>query len=292
MGVGLRGPQVNLYRINAEGELDQRGHFPLSYNGFIHDFAFAGDYLVYFLHPVGFGNPLPFLGGWKSINDLVAYHPEWGMQAVVVDKHSFREVRRFRLDPFVVFHFGNSWQQGDTLVVDLVRYEDFSINEQLSDVFHARDAEAGAFWRYELNLANGEVRARVLGAALPGEFPQWDPRFTGRATRYVYANGIRENGTDGFFNAIQKLDTETGETAVHDLGPGRFTSEAMFIPAGPEEGDGYLGAVVYDAREHRSDMVLLDARSPELVQVARVPLRNHVPFGFHCGYVAESFLPA
>lgn len=291
MGVGKRGPQVNLYRINPEGELDMRGRFSLPFNGFIHDFAFAGDYLVFFLHPVGFRNPLPFLAGLKSINDCVGYHPEWGMEAVVVDKHTLQELRRFPLDPFVVFHFGNSWEQDRTLVVDLMRFEDFSVNESLSDVFHASSDGGGRFWRYELNLETGEVSDRPLPMPLEGEFPQWDLRHSGRPTRHVFANGMCDNGTAGFFNAIQALDTGTGEGRVHDLGPGRFTSEAMFIPAGPEEGDGYLGAVVYDARRHRSEVVLLDARDPDLKQVARVPLRNHVPFGFHCGYVEEAFLP-
>lgn len=292
MGVGKRGPQVNLYRVNAQGQLDMRGHFPLSFNGFIHDFAFAGDYLVYFLHPVGFNNPVPFLGGWRAFNDCLGYHPEWGMEAVVVDKRSLRELRRFPLEPFVVFHFGNCWQEQDTLVVDLVRYEDFSINQQLSDIFHAREAGAGAFRRYELNLATGRVNTKALDMPLPGEFPQWDHRYTGRATRYVFANGICRNGTEGFFNAIQKLDTQTGASASHELEPGRFTSEAVFIPEGDAEGDGYLAAVIYDARTHSSEVTLLDARRPGLEPVARIPLRNHVPFGFHCAYVAEHFMPA
>ncbi len=291
MGVGPRGPQVNLYRVNAQGQLDMRGHFPLAFNGFIHDFAFAGDYLVYFLHPVGFTNPVPFLGGWKSFNDCLGYHPEWGMEAVVVDKHNLRELRRFPLDPCVVFHFGNCWQDQDTLVVDLVRYDDFSINQQLSDVFHARDARAGSFQRYKLNLANGRVDNYKLGMPLAGEFPQWDPRYTGQLTRYMFANGICDNGTPGFFNAIQKLDTETGESTMHELEPGRFTSEAIFIPEGEGEGAGYLGAVVYDARKHASEVILLDARGAGLELVTRVPLRNHVPFGFHCGYVADNLLP-
>jgi all-trans-8'-apo-beta-carotenal 15,15'-oxygenase len=291
MAVGPRGPQVNLYRINADGELDQRGRFSLPFNGFIHDFAFAGDYLVYFLHPVGFKNPLPFLAGLKSINDLVGYHPEWGMEAVVVDKNTLKPVKRFQLDPFVVFHFGNCWQDGDRLKITLMRFEDFSVNELLSDVFHARNDQGGRLWRYELDLASGEVSDHELGLPLAGEFPQWDMRFSGKPTRFVYANGIAENGTPGFFNAVQRLDTETGETVVHDFGPGRFASEAMFIPEGEQEGDGYLGAVVYDARDHCSEVVLLDARDEALSEVARVPLRNHVPFGFHCGYVEEAFLP-
>lgn len=79
---------------------------------------------------------------------------------------------------------------------------------------------------------------------------------------------------------------------MHDFGPGRFTSEAVFVPEGETEGDGYLCCVVYDASSRSSEIVLLDARQEGLPQVARIPLRNHVPFGFHCGYTRRAFLPA
>jgi all-trans-8'-apo-beta-carotenal 15,15'-oxygenase len=50
--------------------------------------------------------------------------------------------------------------------------------------------------------------------------------------------------------------------------------------------------VVYDAAAQRSEIVLLDARAEGLPQLARIPLRNHVPLGFHCGYTRKAFLPA
>lgn len=287
LSMSARGPRLNLYRVNPEGELDRRGGFRLPFNGFIHDFALAGDCLVYFLHPVGFRNPLPFLAGWKSINDCMTYHPEWGMEAVVVDKATLEPIRRFTLAPFVVFHFGNAWREGDRIVVQLMRYEDLSVNAVLSNIFEQGNAGGGAgrLWRYELDLAGGGVSAGPLPMAREGEFPQWDGRFTGRPTRYVYASATAGNGTDGFFNAVQRLDTDTGRTAVRAPGPGRFVSESVLIPTGENEGAGYLCGLVYDARTHHSELQLLDADSPGLDPVARIPLRHHVPFGFHSRWV-------
>ena len=292
LGVGARGPQINIYRINPEGDLVARTGIPVKVAAFVHDCAFAGDYLVYFVHPVGFRNPLPFLSGLKAFNDCVRYNPDWGMEALVVEAATLKLVRRIPLDPFVVFHFGNAWQGDRRLVIDLMRFEDFSVNAVLSDIFHAENEQGGRPWRYTLNLETGQVDAATLPFACTGEFPQWDLRFSGRKTRWLFTAAIADNGTSGFFNAVQRLDTETGRTTLHDFGPGRFTSEAVFVPEGDKEGDGYLCCVVYDAAAQRSEVVLLDARAEGLPQMARIPLRNHVPFGFHCGYTRKAFLPA
>ena len=290
MSMSARGPRLNLYRVNPEGELDRRGGFRLPFNGFIHDFALAGDCLVYFLHPVGFRNPLPFLAGWKSINDCMGYHPEWGMEAVVVDKATLEPVRRFQLDPFVVFHFGNAWREGDRVVVQLMRYEDFAVNTVLSNIFEQGNAGGGAgrLYRYELDLAGGDVSAEPLPLALEGEFPQWDGRFSGRPTRHLYASALVSNGTDGFFNAVQYLNTATGRTLLHEPGPARFVSESVLLPTAESEACGFLGSLVYDARVHRSELRVLAADT--LAPIARVPLRHHVPFGFHSTWLDERAL--
>ena len=292
LSVGSRGPQINIYRVNPDGEMVARTGIPVKVAAFVHDFAFAGDYLVYFVHPVGFRNPLPFLSGWKAFNDCVRYNPAWGMEALVVEAKTLKLVRRIPLDPFVVFHFGNAWQEGRKLVIDLMRFEDVSVNELLSDIFHAENDQGGVPWRYILDLDQGDAEAEPLPFACAGEFPQWDLRFSGRRTRWLYSAAIADNGTNGFFNAIQRMDGQSGEVTMHDFGAGRFTSEAVFVPEGESEGDGYLCCVVYDAASHSSEIVLLDARREGLPQVARIPLRNHVPFGFHCGYTRRAFLPA
>lgn len=64
----------------------------------------------------------------------------------------------------------------------------------------------------------------------------------------------------------------------------------MHVPPGEEDDnqEGWLVSVAYDARDHSSEVVIFDART--LDEVAVVPLRNHVPFGFHCGYSPRLFI--
>ena len=55
------------------------------------------------------------------------------------------------------------------------------------------------------------------------------------------------------------------------------------MPRSPDaaEDDGWLLSLVYSAPEHRSRLVVLDARDVESDPVAVAHLRHHVPLGFH-----------
>ncbi|MCH8544348.1 MAG: carotenoid oxygenase family protein [Alcanivorax sp.] len=286
--LGPGGPRINLYEINPAGLLTRKKHFNIDHLAFVHGSGMSGQHLVLLVHPLGMASVWPFVLGCKAFDEAIEYRPEWGMKAYFISLETLTVERVFELEPFVLFHYGNCREEGDELVVDLVRFEDFAVAAQLRDVFGSSAAEGGRPWQYRFNLRTGAVRDEALPTRVGCEFPQFDLRYSGRDSRFLYTAAIADNGTSGntpgFFNAIQRLDTRSGEVVLHDLGPGRFTSEAMFVPEGDAEGDGYLCAVVYDAATHRSEVVLLDARSETLGEVAAVPLRNHVPFGFHCGY--------
>ena len=85
------------------------------------------------------------------------------------------------------------------------------------------------------------------------------------------------------FNGIIKIDHERDVTTVHALGAGQVAGEPIFVPrsADSAEDDGWLLSLVYSAAEHRSRLVVLDARDVESDPVAVAHLRHHVPLGFH-----------
>ena len=70
---------------------------------------------------------------------------------------------------------------------------------------------------------------------------------------------------------------------MHTLGTGHVAGEPIFVPRSPDaaEDDGWLLTLVYSAKEHRSRLVVLDARDVEAEPVAVAHLRHHVPLGFH-----------
>ena len=88
-----------------------------------------------------------------------------------------------------------------------------------------------------------------------------------------------------------KLDTNTGNFTTRDFGTDRYTSEALFVPrpGASADDDGYLLSFVYDARVHRTEIVILDARDLEH-EIAAVKLSHHVPFGFHGHFTDKVFI--
>jgi all-trans-8'-apo-beta-carotenal 15,15'-oxygenase len=100
-----------------------------------------------------------------------------------------------------------------------------------------------------------------------------------------------DNGTPYFYNAVVKLDTQSGAFQVKDYGQNRYTSEALFVPreSSKTEDDGYLLSFVYDAATHLTEIVILDALDPE-TEIAAVKLSHHVPFGFHGHFTGQVFI--
>ena len=236
--------------------------------------------------------PVPWLAGLIPFDQAIAWRRELGMKIYVVRTADFQVEKVFTVDdPFVAIHFSNAWETDDGKIeVDLTRYEDFSVNEQLRNVLHSNgDTAAGRFMRYRLDLHSGTIEANEYKEALGGEFPQWDQRYTTQPTSVMYA-ACMMSGNSTFFDGVERIDLQTGKVKAHALGEGRYTSEAMHVP--PREQDenqeGWLVSMLYDARDHSSEVVIFDARNLE--EVAVVPLKNHVPFGFHCGYSPESFV--
>ena len=96
--------------------------------------------------------------------------------------------------------------------------------------------------------------------------------------------------TFGESNAIVKYDLAHGTSTAHDFGPEQIPGEAVFVPreSPTSEDDGWLLQYVYDKPSDTSEFVVLDATDVEATPVARVPLPQRVPFGFHGSWIPES----
>jgi all-trans-8'-apo-beta-carotenal 15,15'-oxygenase len=167
------------------------------------------------------------------------------------------------------------------VVLDLVTYPDY-------DNIHRgfRSFKESAFDEIDTRLVrmrvspSDEIATEEIFSA-NCEFPQHDWRLTTSAHRYAYM--AAEKSTEGRLNAIVKIDHRTGAATTHDFGPTHIVGEPIFVPrsADAAEDDGWLLSLVYSASQHRSRLVVLDARDVESEPVAVAHLRHHVPLGFH-----------
>ena len=80
------------------------------------------------------------------------------------------------------------------------------------------------------------------------------------------------------------MDLERGAAERVDMGVGRATSEATFVPDPDRQADedgGWLMSYVYDAETDGSEFVIHDAQDLSAGPLARVVLPQRVPYGFH-----------
>lgn len=285
---------LNFYRIDPQGRLEQSARHNVGNYAMCHDFAMTDKYAIFFLCPAVFKTPVKFLLGMHSIADAMDYDPSMPTKIVVMSLEDLSIVREFETDSFFCFHFGNAWEEGDMLCADVARVDQMGSMDTMRDVFQDVEMEmdpSACFYRFKLNLATGEVGGFRHEGVTGGDFPMWDMRKTGFKTRYSYLASFVENGTPYSFNAVQKVDNDTGEVKVFDFGAGRFTSEVQFIPLheGADEDEGVLASVVYNAHTGNSELVLVDARDMT-EEVASAPLQHHIPYGFHGFYTSEVFV--
>ena len=121
----------------------------------------------------------------------------------------------------------------------------------------------------------------------PNEFPRHRGSLTARPYRYGYCASPSTDPSQGW--PTLKHDLETGERSVFDHGPGRAAGEPVFVsrPGSVAEDDGWLITLVHDLGAGTAEFVVLDAQDFGRGYVARVPLPQRVPFGFHGNWVSD-----
>jgi all-trans-8'-apo-beta-carotenal 15,15'-oxygenase len=221
-----------------------------------------------------------FLLGFDSLDRAIRFDAKRPTQMILVPRDGGKP-RVAECDAFFHYHINNAFEDGDDVVLDLVSYPDYdNIHRGLrrfrDSAFDDIDTK---LWRMRVKPSNEVTTEEIFSANC--EFPQHDWRLTTSAHRYAYM--AAETNSDSTLNSIVKVDHQTGASATHAFGRGQVAGEPIFVPrsADAAEDDGWLLSVVYSAAEHRSRLVVLDARDVESEAIAVAHLRHHVPLGFH-----------
>ena len=235
--------------VGPDARVRREERVPVPDAPMVHDCAITERFVVLFDLPVTFnleaaagGASLPYR--WNPDHPRVGLLPLSGPAA---------EVRWFEAPSCFVFHTLNAYDDGDTVVIDLVRHP-----RMFATLFNGPYEGLPSLERWTLDLARGTLATATLDGA-GQEFPRIDERLTGRAHRYGYATAFGEGIEHG---PALKHDLARGAQEVHDHGPGRMGLEPVFVPRsdGAAEDDGWVLAYVYGAAEDRSDVVVLDAQ--------------------------------
>ena len=279
------GPRTKLrtYRVDANGRLHHLHAINLPFATLNHDCALTPKYMVFVIDPLVLRVPR-FLLGFESLDKALRFDASRATRVILAPRDGGKP-RIAECEPFFHYHINNAFEDGSDVVLDLVRYPDYdNIHRGLREPRRSGfDDVSTTLSRMRVSPAN-EVTIEDLWPHAC-EFPQHDWRLTSRPHRRTYMAGVADHDPDpgSPFNAILKIDHERESTTRHDFGAGHVAGEPIFVPRAPDAGedDGWLLSLVYSAAQHRSRLVVLDARDVEADPVAVAHLRHHVPLGFH-----------
>lgn len=267
-------PHVTYHRADANGELTINRPLDVKALTMMHDFALTAEHVIFMDLPIVFNLDVAI----KGDGDMpYRWDDNYGARLGVLRRDDpFGEVRWFEIDPCYVFHVANSYDVGNSIVLQAVRYPELWRDNG------GFDAE-GVLWSWTIDLRTGAVTERQLDDRSV-EFPRIDDRLSGLPARYCVSVG------DG---RLVRHDLGTGEAVEHVFGgsnaPGG-PGEAVFVPSasGPAgETNGWYLGYVYDPVRNGSDLVILDASDFAAKPVARIRLPRRVPYGFHGNWISS-----
>ncbi|WP_280437961.1 carotenoid oxygenase family protein [Nocardia carnea] len=258
----------------AAGEIVRATTIPMPRTPFLHDFALTRDHVVLWDTPLGFDG---FDCRW------LPQHPT----RVGVMSRSGGDVRWLEIGPVHVSHTLNAYDDGDSIVLDLVTAE---------EPFDPADPGGIRPVLDRWTLTADRIHQRRIDDR-PQDFPRVNEAYTSRPYRYGYSaasalygvpfvpDGVTPDGA--FSNALVKHDLVGGTAEVHGFGAEEAVGEAVFVASGSEEDEGYLLTYVHNPQRDAADLVILAAQDFTGDPVARVHLPGRVPLGLHGNWLPD-----
>ncbi len=276
---------LNIYKSDSTGKIIQKGRTIIQGLPLVHDFVLAGQYLVFFVPPVRI-NLLSVLTGFYSYSDAMEWKPELGTQVLIFDRETLSLVSRIETEPWFQWHFSNGYvDDSNSIVVDFVRFPDFTTNQRLKQVATGETniAAEGRFWQVRINPETGKVTASEQLLDRACEFPIVPPSQVGRNSRYSYLSMHRKGADIGreLYGAIARFDHHTQTLIEADLGGDRYPTEPIYAPDAENSEQGWILTVVYDGNSDSSEVWVFDSNALDSEPVCKLGLPSIIPPGFH-----------
>ena len=277
-GAGFFTDDVAYGVADKSGTVTRLDMFKAPYCSMIHDFFVTRNYVAFPVLPLSGSLPRVAGGG-----PAFAWDPDRGAHVGVMRRDSdVASIRWFSTDPCYVFHPMNMWEEGTTIVADVMQYAAAPLFPN-ADGSPGRPAGARLVrWTIDLADSTNTIKQTRLDD-MTGEFPRLDERHAGLPYRHGYFAASSTNSEKILFDSIAHFDARTGNRVQHTFAKGDAPGEPVFVPRTPDaaEGDGWLLTTVYRGATDTSDLVVFDAQDVMKGPIAIASLPRRVPFGFH-----------
>ncbi len=265
--------------IDRQCRLARSVRIPVKHGPMIHDCAITRSQVLILDLPVTFS--------LRSVMQGATFPYRWNPRhnarvGLLPRNGDAGDIRWLNVEPCYVFHTGNArdLDNGD-VVVDVVVH-----GRMFDRSIQGPEAQKVTLEQWTLPAQGDTVQRRVITDRAQ-EFPRYDERLTGAASRYTYTVG---SDLDDPHSAqpLLRHDMTSGACQQHFYGDHKISGEAVFVPrhAQGDESDGWLLSYVYDLANDSSEVVVLNADDLEGEAQAVIKLPVRVPMGFHGNWVA------
>jgi carotenoid cleavage dioxygenase len=264
------GNQVRYDVVGVDGRVRTSQMIDVGGPVMVHDMSLTERFAVVYDLPVIFD--LEMIAAGKSFP--YRWEPDYQARVGLVERADPAQVHWFDVEPCYVFHPMNAYDDGDKVVLDVVRH-----GSMFATRHDGPNEGPPTLDRWTCDLTSGKVLEERLDDR-GQEFPRVDERVVGKRHRFGYTAGF-VSGTD----ALVKHDLVAGTSELRRLPSD--AGEAVFIPRsqGAAEDDGWLMTVVNDPDRGAADLLVLNATDITGEPQAVVHLPARVPLGFHGNWI-------
>ena len=273
------GPKVEYSIWGLDGRIRHIVEIDIAGFSVVHETSITDNYVLIY--------DLPMIFSLDRIAETglpIRYDPDYPARVGVLPADGdANDVTWFEIEPCAMYHALNAFEDGERIVVDVVRHPGQETTALgFGEGFATLD-------RWTFDRSTGKTTEERLDDR-PREFPRLDDRRTGRPHRFGYFAAL--GGLGGFTpgSTLLKHDLVANRVEARDFGPGRAVSEPVFVATGPDaaEDDGWLFSFVYDAGRATTDLYILNGQDFTGDPVAVVQLPVRVPHSFHGNWCSDT----
>ena len=275
--LGMNGAQAIVWRLAADGTLENASVIPLPRASYIHDFTATAGHLVIVLQP------------WVQVRETMPYADgfEWqagtGTRVLVLDKDNLDSRRLFDLPDFGFFHLGEAWEEADgTIRFDVCAHADMRFAATGATEILNGVPLGGEPARLALAVLSPDGSARLERTTVVAEFPRSDPRRAGQARRFsLHTAG--ESPDRPFATAIGLHDWSSGQAHQYDFGPDQVVEEMVVVPKPGQDAEdaAWLVGPTINLKTRTTELHVLDMARLSDGPVASWRSHTALPAGFH-----------
>ncbi|XP_045188570.2 carotenoid isomerooxygenase-like isoform X2 [Mercenaria mercenaria] len=251
--------------------------------GYIHSFCMTENYII--LPETGYMHDPCFYRRYDKhmpfFPQSFHYEPNGFVRLLVMRKSDGEFIANITMPPFFVTHQLGSYEDGDLIHMDMLTYNNADVYAMatLNDLYTPYTTNVS---RITINMTDFTASMRSLRnpARDPAAFEMSNINYAYYGKKYKYGYMAR-NIYRKERNALTKLNVDTGEEIQYTFPEGMFVQEPQFVPRpnSTAEDDGVVIAQGVDGRKHKAFMVIVDAKTMNLIGHVTAP--DLALFGLH-----------